>query len=77
MTKSKLKLKITTCELYDSQWNEVLSHTFYGNTENEISQLIEAHRKTDSFFNSSFKGIFEWKGGSIELKNVIHDLKHR
>lgn len=70
-----MKLKITTCEWYNDRWNKVLAHIFYGNNEDEISQLIQAHRQTDSFFDSSFKGVFNWKGGTIKLKNKIDDLK--
>lgn len=72
---NKLKLKITTCEFYDNKWNRVLNHTFYGNTEQEINDTIKAHRITDSFFDASFKGVFQWKGEEIELKNIIGKLK--
>lgn len=73
LNSSKLKLDITTYEYYNDQWNPVLTHTFYGNTEEEISQLITSHRSTDSFFDASFNGEFKWKEGIIKLKNEISD----
>ncbi len=74
LNEPKLNLEITTFEYYDNQWNPVLTHTFYGNTENEINQLIDAHRKTDSFFDASFTGEFKWKEGTIQLKNTISNI---
>lgn len=52
-------------------WNPVLAHTFYGQTEEELENLVQAHRTTDSFFDASFNGIFKWKGTEIKLKNTV------
>lgn len=60
-----MEYTIDTYELINGNWHIVLSHVFYGNGQYEINQIIEAHRKTDSFFNASFDG--EWNG--IILKN--------
>lgn len=65
----KLSVSITTCEYYDNRWNPVLKHEFYGNTEEELENLIQAHRITDSFFDASYQGKFKWKGTEIKLKN--------
>lgn len=68
-SKQKLSVSITTNEFYNNIWNPVLAHTFYGETEEELENLIQSHRKTDIFFDASFKGTFNWKGTKIELKN--------
>ena len=60
-----MQYQIDTFELINGQWYKILSHIFYGNGQYEINQIIEAHRKTDSFFNASFDG--KWNG--IILKN--------
>lgn len=65
----KLSVSITTSEFYNNDWNPVLVHTFYGKDEEELANLIQAHRMTDKFFAASFVGIFDWKGSKIELKN--------
>lgn len=67
----KLSYEIVTSELDDvnNKWIPVLKHTFYGNTEDEIIGLIKSHKQTDSFFRASFEGVFNWKGGTIKLKN--------
>lgn len=65
-----LMLEISTCEYYDDRWNLVLTHTFYGDTGDEINQLIEAHRKTDTFFDASFTGEFN----GIRLKNYESEI---
>ncbi|MDD3474311.1 MAG: hypothetical protein PHP08_00225 [Candidatus Dojkabacteria bacterium] len=75
VTKPPLKLKITTCEYYDNDWHPVVRHTFYGNSEEEINSIVEAHRKTDSFFDSSFDGIFRTDDVEIILKNEISEIK--
>ncbi len=75
----KLELNIITSEYDDSNntWRPTLKHTFYGNTENEILELVNSHRRTDTFFDASFSGIFKWKDGSIKLKNTVYDLINR
>lgn len=55
----KLYLQITTYEFYDRKWHATLTHTFYGNTEDELYKIRDAHRKTDTFFNGSFTGGFK------------------
>lgn len=70
-SKQKLTVSIATSEFYNNQFNLVLTHTFYGNNEEEIENLVQAHRITDSFFDASFKGIFKWKGTEIKLKNIV------
>lgn len=72
----KYMLDITTCELDETnkQWIPTLTHRFYGNSQEEIDSLIDSHRKTDSFFNASFEGLFIWKDGEIQLKNVESKL---
>lgn len=73
---SSLELSITTCEFDDNTntWIPVLTHTFHGNSEEEIANLIDAHKETDSFFRASFEGVFSWKGGSIKLRNVESNI---
>ncbi len=70
---TNLKLEITTYEFYNNKWNEVLTHAFYGTSKQDILALVEAHKKTDSFFRASFTGRFEWNNDVIELKNEISD----
>lgn len=65
----KLTVSITTSEFYNGEWTPVLKHTFYGESEEELADLINAHRTTDVFFRSSFTGNFDWKGSTIKLKN--------
>lgn len=67
--KPKLTVSIITSEFYNGTWTPVLKHTFYGESEEELADLINAHRSTDSFFRSSFEGVFKWKGSEIKLKN--------
>ncbi len=73
--KPELKLEIITCEYYDNDWHETLKHTFYGNTEQDIEDIIDAHRQTDAFFDASFSGAFNWEGGTIILKNDISEIE--
>lgn len=65
----KLTVSITTSEFYNGEWTPVLMHRFYGESEEELADLINAHRTTDAFFRASFDGIFNWKGSTIKLKN--------
>lgn len=76
LNEQKLKLEITTSEYYNNQWNPILTHIFYGNNNDEIDQLIKAHRKTDVFFDASFTGEFKWNEGTIRLKNIISDVSY-
>lgn len=69
--KPKPSVSIITNEFYNNQWNPVLSHDFYANTNEELENLIQAHRKSDPFFDASFNGTFNWKGSKIELKNTV------
>lgn len=75
----KLELEIITSEYDDENniWRRTLGHTFYSDTEDEIIGLVNAHRQTDTFFDASFSGIFEWKGGTIKLKNTVYDLTYK
>lgn len=57
-TTPKLRLQITTYEFYSNFWQPTVTHTFYGNTEEELQKIRDAHRKTDTFFNGSFTGKF-------------------
>lgn len=65
----RLSVSITTDEFYNGDWNPVLTHTFYGQNEEELENLVQTHINTDSFFAASFKGLFNWKGTEIKLKN--------
>lgn len=63
-------LIITTYELAEDPnghyfWKAAVSHVFHGETIERVHQILDAHRKTDVFFDGSFKG--EWNG--IILKN--------
>jgi hypothetical protein len=63
-------LIITTYELAEEPkdhyfWNATVSHIFHGETIERVHEILNAHRKTDVFFDGSFKG--EWNG--IILKN--------
>lgn len=70
----KLRLLITTYEFYDGFWHQTVTHAFYGNTEDELYKIRDAHRKTDSFFNASFTGKFD---GIILMngKEIISEVK--
>jgi hypothetical protein len=70
----KLRLLITTYEFYDGFWHPTVSHCFYGDTEEELYKIRNAHRKTDTFFDASFTGKFD----GITLMNgktIISELK--
>ncbi len=64
-----LAMLITTYELRQDKGKPVfvatVSHTFLGDTEEELNGIMQAHAKTDQFFAASIKG--NWKG--IILKN--------
>lgn len=68
----KLRYAIVTFEIDEEQdiARETLCHVFYGDSTEEIKGLIEAHKKTDSFFAGSFEGI--WK--NIKLQNQVIGL---
>jgi hypothetical protein len=69
----KLSLQITTYEFYEGMWNPTVTHTFYGETAEELRRIKDAHKKTDSFFNASFIG----KVNGIVLMNgneIISEL---
>lgn len=51
-------LTITTYELVEGVLRATVNHEFFGNTEDEARKVLEAHRKTDAFFDASFKGNF-------------------
>ncbi len=70
-TKPKITLKVTTYELLSppDKWVASVSHEFYGDTVEEAFSVLKAHTTTDSFFNASFVGKFEYKGQEIILKN--------
>lgn len=67
----KLSISITTDEFYNNMWNPVLMHRFYGETEEELENLVQSHKITDTFFSASFNGTFNWKGTEIKLKNTV------
>lgn len=65
-----ITLIITTYELAEEPkshyfWKAAVSHVFHGETIERTRQILNAHRKTDVFFDGSFKG--EWNG--IILRN--------
>lgn len=60
---------VHTFEFYDNIWHLTLTHSFYGNTVEEATQTLNAHRTTDSFFDNSFSGTFNYKGKVLTLKN--------
>lgn len=64
-----LAMLITTYELSQENGKPVfvatVSHTFLGDTEEELKGIMQAHAKTDQFFAGSLKG--NWNG--IILKN--------
>lgn len=65
-----VSLIITTYELAEDPkdhyfWKATVSHIFYGETIERVHQILDAHRKTDVFFDGSFRG--EWNG--IILRN--------
>lgn len=72
----QISLIITTYELTDKkehitpgenpyEWLATVTHIFHGETIERVHQILDAHRKTDVFFDGSFKG--EWNG--IILRN--------
>lgn len=64
-----LAMLITTYELRQENGKQVfvatVSHTFFGDTEEELKDIMQAHAKTDQFFAGSQKG--KWNG--ITLRN--------
>jgi hypothetical protein len=64
-----VKLIVTTYEGADRY--PVLTHTFYGRTKADVVAVVQAHAKTDSFFNAAvttrnFRGIVlrsTWRWG--------------
>jgi hypothetical protein len=68
---SKPSINIVTNEYYNDSWNPILVHSFYGDNNEQIENLVAVHRMGDPFFDASFKGTFNWKGTDIKLKNTI------
>lgn len=64
-----LQSTITTYTLIGNRWIGTTSHTFHGSTQEEIFDLIEAHKSVDTFFAASFHGVFYYHLGAIRLKN--------
>lgn len=61
-----LVLTITTYELGEgNEWIATVTHTFFGDSEDELRGIVEAHKKTDAFFAASFTGNFN----GITLQN--------
>lgn len=67
-----ISLIITTYELSEnvlgenpSEWLATVTHVFQGDTVERAYQISDAHRKTDLFYDGSFKG----KYNGIILKN--------
>ncbi len=64
-----LAMLITTYEYQQKNGKPVfvatVSHTFLGDTEEELKGIMQAHAKTDQFFAGSLKG--NWNG--IVLRN--------
>jgi len=71
LVEPKPTVSVVTNEFYNDQWNPVLVHKFYANSYEELEDLVQIHRLSDPFFNSSFDGNFNWKGAEIKLKNSI------
>jgi uncharacterized protein YpbB len=64
-----LQATITTYQLIGDKWEATISHTFHGKSQQEIFDLIESHKSTDTFFAASFTGTFYYYSGVIYLKN--------
>ena len=72
-----VSLIITTYELAEEPkgyyfWKTTVTHCFHGETIERVYQILNAHRKTDVFFDGSFRG--EWNG--IILKNSEPQIIH-
>ena len=65
----ELQITITSYELIGDRWIASVSHSFHANDQKTLFNLIAAHRSTDSYFDSSFKGEFHYHGGVIYLRN--------
>jgi hypothetical protein len=65
----ELQITITTYELIGDKWIASISHTFHAHDQETLFKLIEAHKTTDTYFKSSFDGIFYYHGGIIYLRN--------
>lgn len=61
-----MRLDIDTYENNDS--SPIITHTFYGRTAVEIQSVIDAHKKTDSFFRAAMT---TKRFGNIKLRNVM------
>ena len=70
-TEPKPAVSIITNEFYNNEWNPILVHRFYANSEEELENSIQVHKMSDSFFAASFDGVFNWKGTEIKLNNTI------
>ena len=55
----QLALVVVTYELVDNTWIATVGHSFYGDTEEEATRVMEAHKKTDRFFAAGFTGQFD------------------
>lgn len=56
-----ISLLITTYELSEPtpgnyQWVATVSHIFHGDSLEHVWKLVEAHKRTDTFFAGSFEG---------------------
>ncbi len=64
-----LMLSVTTYELRGDKYIATLTHIFHANTQQELFEIMEAHKTTDSLFRASFEGIFKWKKTITILHN--------
>ena len=61
-------LSITTFECGDT-CRVVLTHIFWGETEEQAIEYARAHLITDAFFSSSFVGQMSWNNSVLHLRN--------
>jgi hypothetical protein len=78
-TQPPVNLVITTYQLAEDDhknqiWKAAVTHVFSGETVERVHQITDAHKKTDTFFAASFRGIFPSKDGDIYLKNSEQEI---
>ena len=62
-----IRFEIITNELVNGIWVPVVSHKFYGRTQEELNAMVEAHKRADAIFRATCTGNFN----GIVLKNSI------
>ncbi|HLX52542.1 MAG TPA: hypothetical protein VKR58_01280 [Aquella sp.] len=60
-------ISVSTFETESGKERPVLTHIFWGDTEDEAFKNAKSHMMDDYFFSSTFVGKMEWKGQPLKL----------